>query len=136
MSAVLALISMLFLHCFADYTLQGILASMKQREWWEKQIPNLDQTQYKNDYKAALLAHAFEWAFVVMLPLMYKAYLLRNTIDATQACIAYVSFLVGNTVLHYEIDTDKANAKLLNLVQDQALHFAQIVFTWVVWFVM
>ena len=30
-------ISMIFMHILDDYCLQGILASMKQKEWWRKQ---------------------------------------------------------------------------------------------------
>ena len=64
MRVILLLPIMLFLHVFADYTLQGILASMKQKIWWEN-----EDKRYKNDYKIALATHAFEWSFAVTLPI-------------------------------------------------------------------
>jgi hypothetical protein len=33
------LLLMIFLHIVDDYYLQGILASMKQKEWWHKTAP-------------------------------------------------------------------------------------------------
>lgn len=48
---------MLFLHIFDDYYLQGILASMKQKDWWRKQEGYNEK--YKDDYIPALFCHAF-----------------------------------------------------------------------------
>ena len=45
---VLVLFAMLFCHIVDDYYLQGILASMKQKSWWEANAP---VPLYKNDYK-------------------------------------------------------------------------------------
>ena len=60
---------MLFLHILADYNLQGILASMKQKEWWINTYNvNINKTKYRYDYKAALLVHSFIWSFIVCLP--------------------------------------------------------------------
>ena len=58
---------MLFMHIVDDYYLQGILAKMKQRSWWEENAP---QEKYKHDYKVALFMHAFSWTFMIMLPLL------------------------------------------------------------------
>ena len=72
MKALFVFIEMIFCHCFADYFLQGILASMKQKRWWAKQAPNIsefEKSKYTNDYKAALIAHSIEWTFVVQIPL-------------------------------------------------------------------
>ena len=41
------LITMIFCHIVDDYYSQGILASMKQKEWWIKNAPD---KQYKYDY--------------------------------------------------------------------------------------
>ena len=46
-SKILLLIGMIQLHIVDDYMLQGILASLKQKQWWEKNYP---QEIYKNDY--------------------------------------------------------------------------------------
>ena len=37
---ILVLFLMLFLHVVDDYYLQGILASMKQKSWWQKNAPD------------------------------------------------------------------------------------------------
>ena len=39
MIEIFMLLLMIFLHIVDDYYLQGILASMKQRGWWEKNAP-------------------------------------------------------------------------------------------------
>lgn len=59
---LILLFSMLFFHLFDDYKLQGILANMKQRSWWEKNAPD---DLYKNDYIIALIEHAFSWTFMI-----------------------------------------------------------------------
>ena len=57
---ILILFIILYLHIYDDYYAQGILASMKQREWWEKQytgsIANKDKQRelYGRDYLMAL----------------------------------------------------------------------------------
>lgn len=128
---VLILIEMLFLHCFADYHLQGILASMKQKEWWLKQAPNIvefNKSQYKNDYKAALIVHAFEWSFIVLIPMLYECYK-----TPVYSIIGYVTLLIANIYFHYMVDDGKANKKTLNLIEDQILHIGQIIFSWLMW---
>ena len=67
MDYILLLIGMLFLHIVDDYYLQGVLASMKQKSWWEKNCPN---SFYKNDYMMALLEHAFSWAVMIHIPII------------------------------------------------------------------
>ena len=37
-SKILLLIGMIQLHIVDDYMLQGILASLKQKQWWEKKL--------------------------------------------------------------------------------------------------
>lgn len=133
MTFVSVFILMLFLHVVADFNLQGILASMKQREWWVKQVPknrNLDNTIYKNDYKISLLIHAFEWSFVVMLPLFHAS--LENLFEP-QVFVPYFGLLIYNTVIHYYIDDLKANRKTIPLVVDQLGHMAQILLTVFMW---
>lgn len=111
--------AMIFCHIVDDYYLQGILASMKQKGWWQKQESYCDK--YKHDYKVALLMHAFSWAFMIMLPLL----------------IAYsfkfhwlVSIIFGvNVLVHAIVDNLKANKKKINLVIDQTIHIVQIIIT-------
>lgn len=58
MSNDIILFSMIFLHILDDFCLQGIMASMKQKSWWQKDSVG-SQPKYKNDYIAALFAHSF-----------------------------------------------------------------------------
>ena len=42
---------MLYCHILDDFCLQGILASLKQKSWWEENYPN---KLYKYDYIISL----------------------------------------------------------------------------------
>lgn len=135
MNAVLALILLFGLHIFADFHLQGILASMKQQAWWREQQAKENMSEqsfsiYDNDYKVALWIHAFEWAFVTYLPMFVVCVMHRDRLDMTWV---YVSFLATNVILHKLVDDGKANEGLLNLLFDQVAHVVQIVITWIVW---
>jgi peptidoglycan/LPS O-acetylase OafA/YrhL len=135
MNAVLALVLLFGLHVFADFHLQGILASMKQRVWWRGQlaknnIPEESYSFYDNDYKAALWTHAFEWTFVTYLPAFVVCVMHRDRLDMTWA---YVVLLATNVLWHKVVDDGKANELVLNLITDQVMHVAQIVITWIVW---
>ncbi len=120
---------MFLLHLIADYTLQGCLANLKQRKWWEEQIPK-DMKEpdrfamwerYKNDYQAALWCHGMYWSLVVCLPLL-----------ATGG-VAYAINALIHGAIHTVIDHAKANRHSLNLVQDQLLHCIQVCLIWVEW---
>lgn len=118
------LLLMFFMHIVDDYYLQGILASMKQKSWWEKQDNYSDK--YKNDYKVALIMHAFSWAFCIMLPIAIQ---LRFQID-----MLFISVFVSNFICHAIVDNMKANQKCINLVMDQSLHIIQICMTFLIFF--
>lgn len=123
MIEIFMLLLMIFLHIVDDYYLQGILASMKQCGWWEKNAPD---RKYKYDFIVALLMHAFSWTFMVMLPITIT--LLLNPVAAALPVFIMVFFI--NWGIHMAIDHLKANVKVLNLVQDQTIHIIQIVLTW------
>lgn len=123
------LILLLFLHSFADYHLQGILAEMKQKNWWIEQVDEKSRNFYKDDYKVALFTHAFEWSFVVSIPIFLYAICNGDAITDS----AYLIVLCANTGLHYVIDDAKANKKVINLVIDQSLHAFQILLFWIAW---
>lgn len=116
---VIVLILMLLAHFFADFHLQGILADMKQEQWWKKQ--ERYNSKYKNDYVAALAIHSAEWTFWVMMPLMLLPYIDLGI---------FLLLAALNTVAHSLTDNSKANYKDINLVQDQIIHLAQIAFTY------
>ena len=122
---LLILFAMIFCHLIDDYKLQGILAQMKQKSWWRKQT---DNQLYKNDYKIALIEHAFSWSFTTTLPLLYIAITQDNNILIWMLIIFYII----NTIIHAFIDNQKANAHTINLVDDQVIHLFQILYTWII----
>ena len=110
---------MVFMHIVDDYYLQGILASMKQKSWWQKQESYCDK--YKHDYKGALFMHAFSWTFMIMLPLLWVYGFQYNV---------WVGLVAGlNVATHWFVDDLKANKKKINLVTDQTIHLIQIIIT-------
>lgn len=115
-------IAMIFCHIVDDYYLQGVLAKMKQKEWWENQekYTNL----YKFDYIVGLLMHSLSWAFMIMLPI---ALYLHFKID----WVFGLTFVI-NAIIHCVIDDLKANKKTINLVLDQSAHIVQICATYAV----
>ena len=113
------LLAMLFMHIIDDYKLQGILASMKQKIWWEEQKGY--KPLYKYDYIPALIEHSFSWTFMIMLPIaIYLKF------DIGWWSIAYII----NMAIHALVDDLKANRFKINLVIDQTIHIIQIVLTW------
>lgn len=123
MLKIFLLFAMLFLHIVDDYYLQGILASMKQKKWWEENAPD---ELYKKDYIIALLEHAFSWTFMIML--IPAIYILINNIHGMHTYYFFVFFV--NWVVHCKIDDLKANQKSINLIQDQMVHILQVTVTW------
>ena len=123
---LIILIFMFFCHIIDDYYLQGCLANLKQKSWWEKQTSN---KLYKNDYKIALLEHGFSWSFMIMLPTLIYMFYINNIL-----IIPYVCALIINFLVHSFIDNLKANKLCINLVTDQCLHFCQILITWFVFY--
>ena len=125
----LILIIMFFLHIVDDYYLQGILAKMKMKDWWEKQT---DKPLYKYDYLMALFEHAFSWSFVVMSPIM----ILMIYHNDYHLLFNYITLLIFNTIVHADIDHLKANLYYINLITDQLIHFVQIIVTWLIFFIL
>lgn len=120
---------MILLHIIADYNLQGILANMKQKSWWEMQIRDFKCSKYRNDYKMALIVHSFEWSVIIMLPML----LLSFANPSKTINISYIVCLFLNTCIHYYIDDLKANRETINLVCDQCIHALQILLTALYW---
>lgn len=116
---VIVLILMLLAHFFADFHLQGILADMKQEQWWKQQEGY--KSKYKYDYLAALAIHSTEWTLWVMIPLFLLPHLDLGM---------FLLLAALNIVVHSLTDNSKANYKDISLVQDQAIHLAQIAFTY------
>lgn len=111
-------ICMLFCHIVDDYYLQGILASLKQRSWWEKNAPD---SLYRHDHIMALFMHSASWSFMIMLPL-----LVRFNFDPP---VSFAVLWAVNTVIHGIVDDLKANKRKINLIHDQCAHMIQIIIT-------
>lgn len=131
---IFILLSMIFLHIIDDYKLQGILADMKQKNWWLKQITKKRLNEfpahtsdpyqlYKNDYIPALIEHSFSWTFMIMLPI---AIVLHFNIGN------WIFAYIINMVIHAYVDNLKANKHKINLIIDQLIHIIQIIITWLI----
>ena len=139
---------MVALHVFADFHLQGILADMKQTVWWYHSIQdavvdserrhnsevdldskeatafvNMRMEMYGKDYAAALWLHAFEWSFIVCIPLMWFV-----GFTWPGACLVLI-----NTAIHAYVDDLKCNQLAISLVTDQCCHLTQIAGTLALW---
>lgn len=112
------LASMLFMHVVDDYYLQGILANLKQRSYWEEHAPD---PMYRHDYLVALLMHSLSWSFCIMLPTVALRGFAWNA-DVT-------ALFTFNIVVHAVVDDAKANRRKINLITDQAIHLVQILIT-------
>ena len=125
----IVLFIMLFLHIVDDYYLQGVLAKLKQKSWWKEYYPD---NLYKNDYKIALIEHAFSWSFMVMLPMfvLYFTDLSRPFFIITAICF------VNNIIIHAYVDHQKANKLNINLIVDQSIHIGYVILTWLQCFIL
>ena len=114
---------MILLHIIDDFVLQkATLCDLKQKDWWERNYGSKEYgmlLQYKNDYKMALFIHALSWSIMIHLPL-FRFYIPWYTLFCT---------VVANTGIHMIVDDHKANLKTINLIQDQLIHFGQILLT-------
>ena len=119
------LFAMLWCHVIDDYAIQGILANLKQKKWWEEHAP---QPLYKNDYIIALIMHSLSWSFSISIPILIAAVLWKNSVLLPVLPLFYVL----NTIVHAIVDNAKANRFEINLIQDQLIHIVQIVMLWIV----
>ena len=120
MNIMFMFLVMILLHIVDDFYLQGILATMKQKDWWRKQ--EWFNKLYEDDWVTALIEHAFSWTFMVMLPIAWYYY--HFQVDD----MFVIGFFI-NTTIHAIIDHLKANNKMINLYTDQFIHLIQIIAT-------
>lgn len=130
MSIGVVLVLMLFAHIVDDFYLQGILAKLKQKSWWNDNAPRLENMNkmrplYEQDYIVALVIHAMSWAIMISLPILWAM--------AWSPHWAIYLILIVNTAFHAFIDDLKANKKKINLVMDQTVHIIQVLLTWMLW---
>ena len=121
---LIVLLIMFFFHIVDDFYMQGILAKLKQKTWWEENAP---EKMYKNDYKISLAIHAFSWCVSIHIPIVAFAYIRGLEISA----VPFVINFAMQTALHAIVDTAKANDLSINLTTDQLIHAAQIVVAYV-----
>lgn len=121
------LLLMILCHILDDFVLQkATLSNLKQREWWEREIGTKEYgipLMYKNDYKMALVIHALSWSIMIHLPLFifdFEWYWLLISV-------------ASNCLIHYIVDNAKANLRSINLIQDQIIHFGQILLTFTIY---
>jgi hypothetical protein len=117
----LIFVFMLFAHIIDDYYLQGILASMKQKSWWEKNAPD---KLYKDDWVMALIEHALSWSISISIPMIIYALFAKLNMD--NFSLFLLIEIAINTSIHLIVDNAKANLHIINLIQDQMIHIAQI----------
>jgi hypothetical protein len=123
---------MIFCHIIDDYLLQNALANLKQKKYWEDYMSahyknkSLQDSIYKHDYIVALVCHAFEWSFMINLPIVIYMF---HRLDEPKFIIFYSISMIVNTIIHAFIDNLKANKLSINLVTDQVFHLAQIFIT-------
>lgn len=113
-SVWVVLLLMVAMHVIEDFHLQGRMAEMKQRSWWEG-YPEM----YSGDWVPVILLHGMEWSVLVSLPL-----LLLTGLDVGWWFAAMVT---ANGLIHAGVDHLKANDFKIDLVRDQTAHMAQIV---------
>jgi len=118
-------LAMLFFHIWDDYGRQGILASLKQKQWWREQKEYNEK--YKNDWIAALLCHSLSWSIMIHIPVFIYLFFFGAL---TQPAVIYsIILIIFNCGVHAYIDDLKCNKYKINLIQDQCLHIIQILFT-------
>ena len=116
---------MILCHIIDDFVLQNKFTFLKQRTWWIKACNDdgLPYEKYKNDYIMALFEHSLEWSIAIMLPIIFlcnvSGWLMLGSVAI-------------NTIIHFIVDNAKANQLRLNLMQDQLIHFIQIIITWII----
>lgn len=134
---IFILIAMILLHILEDFHLQGILANMKQKTWWEHELIKTHKytektwNKYKYDYVISLILHSLENAIFVTLPLIINDLYYTFTVNKNNTLwIAWLLDIWLIAYFHYWIDDLKCNKMKINLIVDQLLHFVIIVFIW------
>lgn len=128
--SLLLFLLMVLLHIIDDFVLQPVcLSKLKQKVYWENDELGKKRL-YRNDYKAALFIHGLSWSITVHLPLMCMQFVYDYKLGAPCICIS----VLMHAVIHACIDDIKANLHAINLIQDQLLHFAQLVSIFMLWY--
>ena len=126
--ATIILLSMMFCNVISNFYIQGSLAQIKQKSWWQD-ICSVEP-RFRNDYKAALIIQSFLWCFFIHIPLILH---IRHC-DWTYDEKAFLIVFVVNWVIHTIIDDLKCNGHKFSLVTSQILYLIQVIATWAIYF--
>ena len=116
---LLFIFSVILLHIIDDFVLQqlGNLNNFKQKKFWEPYNKEYNN-RYAVDYQMGLIIHCISWGIMVHLPLFF--------FGNTPEMVILISFLI-HSIIHGIIDNYKCNEYKLSLVEDQILHFIQLI---------
>lgn len=114
---------MILLHIVDDFVLQPVcLSKLKQKSFWDEYNKETGGL-YKNDYKMALFIHGLSWSIMIHLPLFFMYLDHNEMIFDIFFCITILIW----ALFHSYVDNAKANEKKISLVNDQIIHFIQII---------
>lgn len=125
----LLLMTMIFFHIIADFNIQGILAQMKQKSFYDQYRYRVNL--YRYDHIVALLMHSFSWTFMIHIPGIMYLILMGKWSMFENEWTVYLIFFIVHMIMHALTDHAKANWYLINLVMDQTIHILQIIIIWI-----
>lgn len=106
-------------HIIDDFILQqlGNLNNFKQKKFWEPYNKEYNN-KYCLDHYAGLVIHCISWSIMVHLPILL--------LTQTPEIIILISSII-HAINHGIIDNKKCNKYELSLLEDQTLHFIQLI---------
>lgn len=123
---IIILILMFYMHVIDDYILQGVLAKMKQEQWWRSKL-GVNFKKYRYDYIVALFWHSLSWSISISIPAIMYCFYRSNFTPSAVIIIA----ILANTIIHMIVDHMKANMLMINLLADQIIHMLQVIIYWI-----
>lgn len=127
---LITVMSSFVLHVIADFNLQGILADLKQKEWWKNNYPD---KKYDCDWMEALIIHSLFWSIFTFIPtyIILIAGQMNGMFDNINcdAASLIITSVVINGFIHGIVDHLKANVRVISLKTDQTIHIWQIILT-------
>ena len=138
MKYILLFIVCYFTNLMEVYHIQGCLKEQRTQKWWEDGLNKLHGCtnireknpaawKYeKNSWIPCLIAHAFEWAFLSILPLAVYGYC-KFGFSNTAFWWTFIFTFFGNVILHYVIDILRTHVRKITWFVDQLLHCFQVI---------
>lgn len=109
----------IIVHIIDDFILKrlGNFYNTKQKKFWEPHNEEHNNKYYLN-YYARLVIHCISWSILVHLPILL--------LTQTPEIIIFVSSII-QAINHGIVDNEKCNRQELSLLEDQILHFVQLI---------